>query len=353
MSIFSPEQLTKWAQEVTINKAIDITDLHVPTLESSWSLAYRQDPGDFITDLWFPKLGVNQPSGKYMKWSKGNFLTPKGGAWKPGTGLPSVELSTDDMGEFACTRYALETPLPQDLPEVQDKGVNVEMATSYLITDALQLRKEVQTAASFFTSGIWGFDWTGVSSAETGTSGMTTSLTFRQLNDYFNSDPLQVFKDARMMVKKTTAKTPNTVVMGEQVYEALRIHPQLTNLFRNPQGAQSVPTKLNEQMLAQALDMDKILIGKAMYNTAADNVTPALDWIFGKKLWIGYVDTPGLMKQTAGLNLSFDSALGGFDTAVRQVPDLRTAATFYQGFQYYAQKIPNNYLGVMLSTAIA
>jgi hypothetical protein len=353
MSMFSPQSIAKIADQITVQKDMDISDLHIPTLESAWSLAYRQDPADFVADQVFPVFGVNQITGKYARWSLGNFTTPMGEAWRPSTMLPQGELNLDDRGDFECIRYALEAPLPVDLPEVQDKGMSVEMATTYLITDALRLKREINFATKYFVTSVWGNTWTGAASGESGTSAQTGSLTFRQFNDYDNSDPLMVFKDAKLAAKKLTLRKPNVALMGEQVYEELRIHPQLTNLYRNPQGADKAPTKLNEAMLAQALDLDKIIVGKAMYNTAAPGATASLDWVFGKHILVAYVGQPGIMTQMAGMNFSFNTSLGGYDTAVRQVPDLRTLATYYQGFQCYTQKIVSSGCGVMLLNAMA
>ena len=64
----------------------------------------------------------------------------------------------------------------------------------------------------------------------------------------------------------------------------MRPNPTLISLYRNPQGAEKVPTKLNQEMMAQALDVEKIIVAGAMYNTAAPGDTVTLDWIFGKHM---------------------------------------------------------------------
>ena len=94
-----------------------------------------------------------------------------------------------------------------------------------------------------------------------------------------------------------------------------------------------------------------ILVGKAMYNTSAPGSEVVLDWIFGKHLWIGYLDTPGEMKPLAGMNLSYSQPLGGFDTAFTTVPDMLTHAEYNQAFQCYAPVIMGNDLGAMLANA--
>ncbi len=345
-------QVAVAAQEV-INKGVDYSAIHVARLESDWSLAYRQEPSNFVADQWFPMIGVQQIAGLYPKWAMENAFTNKAGTWRPGTIPPQGELKMDTPGTYACQRYAFEMSLAADLPYVADPAYNIEMATTQMVTDVLQLNKEIILADNYFKTGVWGIDITGVNTGETWTPGeVTTGETFRRFNDA-DSDPIGLFKDSKLAIKQACGVNPNTVVMGEQVYEALRINPQLISLYRNPQGAEKVPTKLNEQMIAQALDIDKVIVARAMKNTAAPGDTVALDWIFGKSLWYGYVTTPGPLKTIAGMNLSFNDPLGGFDTALARVPDLHSHTEYFQGFQCWCPVVMANSAGMFMYTAIA
>lgn len=347
------EMIAAAAQQV-VCKGMDYSQIHVARLESEWSLAYRQEPSNFVADQWFPLIGVNQIAGLYPKWAKENAFTNKAGTWRPGSIPPQGELKVDTPGSYVCQRYAFEMPLLADLPFVADEGYPIEQATTQMVTDVMQLNKELLIAREFFRTGVWSIDVAGVSSGETWTPGeITTGETFRQFNDSDYSDPLGVFKDLKLAIKQASGVKPNTIVMGEQVYETLRINPQLISLFRNPQGAEKVPTKLNEQMIAQALDIDKVIVAGAMYNTAPPGDTVALDWIFGKSIWVGYVTQPGPLKTIAGMNLSFNEPLGGFDTALVQVPDLHSHTTWYQGFQCFCPVVMAPEAGAFLYQAVA
>lgn len=336
-----------------IEKAVDYSDIMVAELESGWSISYQQEDSAFVADKWFPQVPVDRIAGYYPKWAKANAFTNKAGTWRPGTLPPTGELGIDDPGFFACTRYAFQAPLLADLPYVADPAYPLEKATTQFVTDVLRLNKEILIADNYFKTGVWGIDVTGVNSGETWAPGeVTTGETFRRFNDA-DSDPLGLFKDAKMAIKKEIGVKPNTLIMGEQVYEAMRINPQLISLFRNPQGSEKVPTKLNKEMIAQALDIDNILIGEAMYNTTPTAPTCTLDWVFGKHMWLGYVDTPGHLKTIAAMNLSFNDPLGGFSTAMEQVPDLLTHTTYYRGFQCWTPVVMARDAGMFFYNAIA
>lgn len=336
-----------------VEKAIDYSNIMVAELESGWSIAYQQEESNFVADQWFPQIAVDKIAGYYPKWAKANAFTNKAGTWRPGSMPPAGELGIDAPGFYACERYAFQSPLLADLPFVADPAYPLEKATTQFVTDVLRLNKEIKIANSYFKTGVWGMDITGVNSGETWAPGeVTTGETFRRFNDA-DSDPITLFKDIKMGVKKSIGVKPNTLILGEQVYEAMRINPQLISLYRNPQGSEKVPTKLNEQMIAQALDIEKIIVAGAMYNTTPNASTCTLDWVFGKSAWCGYVDTPGQMKTIAAMNLSFNDPLGGFSTAMEQVPDLLTHTTWYRGFQCWCPVVMTPDAGVFLYTAIA
>ncbi len=346
------EMVAVGAQQV-INKGVDYSQIHVARLESGWSLAYRQEPSNFVADQWFPMVGVQQIAGLYPKWAMENAFTNKAGTWRPGTIPPQGELAMDTPGSYVCQRYAFEMTLAQDLPYVADPQYNIEMATTNMVTDVLQLNKELIIANNYFKKGVWGIDIDGANSGETYVPGeVTTGETFRRFNDE-DSDPLSLFKDLRLAIKQACGVRPNMAIMGEQLFEALRINSQLISMYRNPQGAESVPVVLEEAHVARALGIDKLIVARAMYNKNKPGDTVDLDWIFGKSLWYGYVDTPGPLKTIAAMNLSFNDPLGGFDTALARVPDLHTHTEYFQGFQCWAPVVMAPKAGAFLYQAIA
>ena len=340
----------------SVRKGVDISDLHVARLESDFSVGYRQDQTNFIGDEWFSIREVNQISGLVPRWSKELSFTDRAEIYRPGSIPAQSELKVDQPIPYVCNRYAFEMPLDEDIPFVADPGYNVEFVNTQVVTDVLQLHKEILLAKNYFTSAstggrdVWATNWDGMGDKP---SSKLEGKQFVRFDDDLNSSPLKTFKAAKLAIKRQVGLMPNTLVLGEQVYEVLRIHPELTNLFRNPQAAMAVPTKLNEQLLAQALDVDRILVGRSMYNTAPPDAPVSLDWIWGKHCWFGYMTDAGPMKPTAAINVSFNQPLGGYSTAIVQVPDLHAHTVYTQGFQCWAPVVMANDAGMMLANAIS
>jgi len=341
------------SQVSRVVKSEDYSRLMVAELQSNMILDYQQDQNTFVADQWVPLAPMKAIAGLIGRMNKENKFTPRAATWRPGTQPATGSIKVDTPIPFACQRYAFQANLTDDIPYVADEVYNIEVATTRLVSDVLQLNKELIIADALFRAGVWGIDLTGVNSAETWEPGaVTTGETFRRFNDA-DSDPLNLFKDLTLAIKQKIGVKPNTLLMGEQVYESMRLNPTLISLYRNPQGAEKVPTKLNVQMLAQALDVERIIVAGAMYNKAQPGATVDLDWIFGKSMWYGFVDTPGMYKTFAAMNVSFNEPLGGFDTALVTVPDLLTHAEYYQGFQCFQPLVMEPYAGAFMYQAIA
>jgi hypothetical protein len=145
----------------------------------------------------------------------------------------------------------------------------------------------------------------------------------------------------KLGVKGLTGMTPNTLTVNEQVYETIRLHPQMKEIYKYTQ-----PAIMTEDLIAKAVGLDKLLIGKAVYMTSDEGATDALGYVFGKHALISYVAPQvGLMTPTAAAIFSFTGMTGGFDPAIERVPDRRTHADYFQAYSCYDDKIVSTELG--------
>jgi hypothetical protein len=202
--------------------------------------------------------------------------------------------------------------------------VMLERAVTEKVTRALLLDREIQIAGDMFTTGKWTTEYTGASSGA-----------YTYWDDYANSDPLNNIKTAKLAVKVLTGMTPNTLTINEQVYETLRLHPQLKEIYKYTQ-----PAIMTEDLIARAVGLDKMHIGKAVYMSSEEGATDALGYVWGKHADVSYVAPGvGLMTPTAATIFSFTGMTGGFDPAIERVPDRRTHADYFQAYSCYDDKI--------------
>lgn len=116
-----------------------------------------------------------------------------------------------------------------------------------------------------------------------------------QLSDYANSDPIGNFNTARETIKSGCGVPPDTAIMSWEVFNKLKFHPQLLELgyIQNRTGQLSV------QDLAIIMEVDRVLIGAASYETAALGQSSSLGPIWGKHIVFGKLPTTARKRQVS------------------------------------------------------
>jgi len=330
-------------QDITVRKAADIRDVHVDVPLSTMSVAYMQSREEFIADKVFPNIPVPNLSGRYYKFAQDTFFRNRGRKWTPGTPMPQSMFNLDNTPTYGCEFRAFEHPLRWDIAANADSVINFERATAEFIAQTLLLGREVEWSNKFFTTSVWGTDLTGVSSGPNSTQ-------FIKWDDYENSNPIEDFTKAIITVKGKTGFTPNVAIMSEQVYQKIRIHPVIKEMFKYTQ----VPITTTD-MIANVLGVKKLYVGSAIVATSEeDAATFVSDWVFGKNAWLGYVpDSPSLMMPSAGYTFSFTGMGAGMEIAIQRIPDQRHMVDYTQGFMCYDQKVIGADLGIFFSGAIS
>jgi len=101
-----------------------------------------------------------------------------------------------------------------------------------------------------------------------------------------DSDPIQVVSDARAAVRAKIGRYPNTGVIGANVFEALKRHPQIIDRIKYT--GRDVPTV---ELLSNLLEIPNLSVGKAIYSNGtggADGDTFTDVW--GNDVVMAYTD---------------------------------------------------------------
>jgi hypothetical protein len=338
-----------------IGPDLDISQIHVARAETDWSHAYIQAQNDFGAARWFPIFPTTQITGYVYKWRKDTYFRRWAGRWQPGTAPNTARMALDDKLYYQLDWRAVQYPIPSHLEGIADPAINIEDATNRLLTNTLLIEREKEIGDAFFKTGVWSYDFTGVA-----TPGEVdpTAKTFLQF-DQPGSKPRDLFAQLKVFLDRQAMK-PNVAVMASPVFEKLRVHPQLLQWFAAYQVPGMPVSEINEAAVAQALGLEKIVVSNAKYTTSAEGVAVdniVLDYIFDSRgMWLGHVDTPGLLSANSGMLISqnFDQSVpGGVDLAIERVPDLITHVEYMQGFMSYQPVMVGKDLGIFLDHAIS
>jgi len=254
-------------------------DAHVDSVLTNILLAYRS--ADWIWPDLAPIIDTGgRESDKYYIYNKGDWLRNAAERIAPGAPAPisGFRLSSSS---YSVEEYGISAELPDRVLDNADAVLKQKLRQSQAtwVTDLANRKIEVNLAAVAFASS-WG----------------TNSTSETNWDVYDTATPIDDIEKAKWTVMGNTGLEPNTLVLGAEVWKDLKRNPEVLDML----GSQERGV-MTTQTLAGLLDLKKILVGKAVYNTANEGVTtPVLAAAWGQNALLVYVpDSPGLMVPSA------------------------------------------------------
>ena len=282
----------------------NINSVHVDAILTNISVAYLQNQDNFIADKVFPVIPVDKKSDKFFTYTKNDWFRDEaqrraGGTESAGGGYG---LST---GSYNADVFAFHKDVDDQTLYNADAPLNPLREATEFVTRRLMLRKEIQWNTDFFAGGIWANDYDGV-------SGTPTTNEVKQWSDYAASDPIDDIEDAKAGILSTTGMEANTLVLGYDVFRALKNHPDIVDRIKYT-SSQTVTA----DMLAAMFDVPRVIVSKAVKATNNEGATGAYAFTSGKKALLCHVaPTPGLLTPSAGYSFSWTGVSGGLGATV-------------------------------------
>lgn len=177
-------------------------------------------------------------------------------------------ISPEGFKKHTTTLTEHDLAYPIDYREEHEaKEVKLQVHATNVVTQGLLLKHEKQCADLVQDANNYGADNKVVLS---GTS---------QFNDA-NSDPVTVIDTAKNAICSNIGQDPNTMVIGQEVWEKLKRHKVLTGLLSN-----SEHKILTLNHLKEIFEIENIVVGKAV--TVDENNVNRRIW--GKNIILAYV----------------------------------------------------------------
>lgn len=277
-----------------------LNSVHVNAPLSNVSVAYLQKQTDFVASRVFPVIPSDKPSNVYYLYTKADWFRDEAAPRAPGTESAGSGYNVDNTPSFTCQTFAIHKDIPDQVRNNSDSVLKPDMEATLFVTQRLLLRQEIQWAADYFTTSVWGTDKT---------------VSF-QWSDYGNSDPVGDVRTGIATVFKNTGFKPNKLTLGFEVFIKLIDHPDI--VARVGGGSTTgQPALVNEEMLARIFGLDEVIVCGAVKNTAAEGATAAYSFVQGKSALLTYsAPAPGLMTPSAGYTFYWTGVSGGIGTAI-------------------------------------
>jgi hypothetical protein len=263
-----------------------------------------------------------------------------------------MSLSTDS---YSIDVRALATDFDFQTLANEDTMLDIRSAGARMVTHQLLIDRETRWASTYFATGVWDTEYTGVANADNDTAGEVT-----QWDDYTNSTPIvDVTRAKRTAMLASGGFMPNIMVVTRDVRDTLINHPDILDRLNG--GATVTNTALvTNAKLAEIFEVEKFLVMDAIQNTAAEGATESLSFITEKKAALYYAPpAPGLMVPAAGYNFTWSSLdnSSGYGIEIRSYSDDALAregiAEELHGVMSYDQKVVGTEMGVFFNSILS
>ena len=265
----------------------DQRDVHIDTAMTQVAISYYN--ANYIGASVFPRVQVVHKSDDYFIFDKGDGTSKamfRDEAQIRPLSTAAVEVGYDiTSAGNSCKERAAQHPIDDRIRQNADAAIMPDMRASRMVTDKIDLSLERIIAGIVFLANSW-------------TNDVVVGATDQW--DAATSDPLTQWANARIAISGRIGQDPNTLVLGYEVYEKVCLHPLLIDRIKYT-GTEERPAMVTPSMLAALAGVDRVLIGKAIYETAAEGLASSLARIWGKYAWMGYVSpAPALDEPSAG-----------------------------------------------------
>ena len=248
--------------------AITARDVHIDRPLSNLVVGF--EPAGTIVQDFLPVVQVAKQSDLYYKYTKGDFFRiPSTTIRAPKTKGRTVDFNVSSETYYAAN-YALVDEISYETMANQDTPLNVKEKSARNLKNLLMLDWE-NRVANQITSGSNLGSYAAVSSKwSDGTAG--------------NSDPFGDMQTAKDAVRATTGLEANTIIMGQSVYNALIKHADILDRIKYVQ--RGVVTR---DLLAALFDVDTVLIGSSIKNTAEEGQADSFSSIWGTNTIVAHL----------------------------------------------------------------
>lgn len=248
-----------------VELGLGVGSVHIDRALTNVAVQYQNN--EYIADSVFPVVRVGKKSDKYFKFKPETMFNIAavdvvGAESMPGR--PAAGLDTP--GTFSCTDRALMDFISIDEELNADAPLQPRIDVTEILTNYLMLAREKRIADIVFGSGNYGSNTSALSGSDQWSSA--------------SSDPVANILSAL----RTPLVRPNTMVIGVEAWDGLRTNPKILQyvLSRSSTGMGPTPLMVDEATIAAAFRLNRVIVGEAKYNTAAEGATASMSYLWGK-----------------------------------------------------------------------
>jgi hypothetical protein len=316
---------------------------HIDAALTNLSVAYMQSADNFIADKVFPKVPVQKQSDRYFAYLKEDWFRDEARERAAGSESAGGDYEIDNTPSYFCKKYAYHKDVTEDDRVNSDSPLAPDQDASDFVSQKLLLRRELAWATSYFKAGVWGNELTG------GASNDATHLVKWSTS---TSTPVVDVDEAKTTIGSTTGYTPNIMVVGPYVFDALKNHPEILDRIKYTQRG-----IVTTDLLAMLFGVDQFLVAKAVINTASKGAVANTNYLFGSHALLAYAPPrPALKTPSAGYIFTWTGLMGAgsYGNRIVRLPmdQLGLGTERIEGEMAFDMKVVGTDLGFFFNTIV-
>lgn len=270
------------------------SSVHVNAPLTQISIAFLQDQKRFIARRVFPTVQVTKQSDRYFLYEKKQWFRSDARERAPGTESAGSGFTIDNTPNYFANVIALHKDVDDQIRANSDSPIRPDRDATEFVTRGIMLQQELDWAANYFTTSVW----TGSTSGGDITPGTLWSSA--------GSTPIEDIRAQMQAVDINTGFTPNKLVLGAEVWTVLQDHPDFQERIKFTQTG-----IMTTDLLAAILEIDEVLVAKAIQDTADEGATASHSYVFGKDALLVYASpSPGIMVPSGGYTFAWTGLFG-------------------------------------------
>ena len=258
---------------------------------TNFSVELMQSEAVFKAHRILPNVPVRQRSDFFRIYDQGAFLKPQMKPLADGSQTAAMDYSFSE-GTYAINTWGLHKDTGPMAYANADDDLNLDRRTVAALTRQGLLHQEVEWFNTFFGTGKWSTDLTGVAASP-------SAGEFLQFNDA-SSDPIGTVKSAITQQQILSGGfRPNVLVMPREVFDVITEHPDIVDKLNR--GQTTGAAIANEEALARIFGLEEVVVLDAVVNQTGSN-----EILGGKGMLLMYRDNgAGLEAPTAAVRFEW------------------------------------------------
>lgn len=255
------------------------SDVHVDAVLSNLVLGYGR--ADMIGDQVIPVITVDKDTGKYYVWARNNInITGLNTRREDRAFAHEINLDVT-MEDYKMEQHALRDFLPDGIRKNADSVLNIRQAYAQQVVDIMDLVREKAKRDLVFDANNYG------------TANKITLSGNNRWNQiaHADSDPQEDIQTAQLAVLKESGVWPMTLLMGVELYHKLKRHAKVLASVQYVQ--RTGINYITDSELCDFLGVSKLIVGKAVYNSATEGATASNAFVWNQHALLYYEPPAG------------------------------------------------------------